>query len=167
MRFLIVVAVLACPAIGQDYSPETFTIPAIVIPSPDPEWTYPGEIRQHLAGPNHKVDASGMSTAEAERLHDQLHNAERYGTPVAFGQPLALAPELFASPAANCPNGQCPVVRRQPVRSAMGSAVIRSRSIIGRSSRPIRRWLERFRSRRSARRARLFGMLMDIGNPEC
>ena len=164
MRFLIVVAVLACPAIGQDYSPETFLIPTIVIPAPDPEWTYPGEIRQHLAGPNHKVDASGMSTAEAERLHDQLHNAERYGTPVAFGQPLALAPELFASPAANCPNGQCPVVR---ARSAMGAAVIRSRSVIGRSSRPIRRWLERFRSRRSARRSRLFGMLMDIGNPEC
>ena len=164
MRFLIVVAVLACPAIGQDYSPETFSIPTIVIPSPDPEWTYPGEIRQHLAGPNHKVDASGMSTAEAERLHDQLHNAERYGTPVSTQ--LSLAPELFTSPA-NCPNGQCPVVRRQPVRSAMGAAVIRSRSVIGRSSRPIRRWLERFRSRRSARRSRLFGMLMDIGNPEC
>ena len=162
MRFLIVVAVLACPAIGQDYSPETFSIPTIVIPAPDPEWTYPGEIRQHLAGPNHKVDASGMSTAEAERLHDQLHNSERYGTPVSTQ--LSLSPELFASPAANCPNGQCPVVR---ARSAMGAAVIRSRSIIGRSSRPIRRWLERFRSRRSARRSRLFGMLEMSNAPAC
>ena len=162
MRFLIVVAVLACPALGQDYSPETFTIPTIVIPSPDPEWTYPGEIRQHLAGPNHKVDASGMSTAEAERLHDQLHNSERYGTPVSTQ--LSLSPELFASPAANCPNGQCPVVR---ARSAMGAAVIRSRSVIGRSSRPIRRWLERFRSRRSARRSRLFGMLEVSNAPAC
>jgi len=162
MRFLIVVAVLACPALGQDYSPETFTIPTIVIPSPDPEWTYPGEIRQHLAGPNHKVDASGMSTAEAERLHDQLHNSERYGTPVSTQ--LSLSPELFASPAANCPNGQCPVVR---ARSAMGAAVIRSRSVIGRSSRPIRRWLERFRSRRSARRSRLFGMLEMSNAPAC
>lgn len=162
MRFLIVVAVLACPALGQDYSPETFSIPTIVIPSPDPEWTYPGEIRQHLAGPNHKVDASGMSTAEAERLHDQLHNAERYGTPVSTQ--LSLAPELFTSPAANCPNGQCPVVR---ARSAMGAAVIRSRSVIGRSSRPIRRWLERFRSRRSARRSRLFGMLEMSNAPAC
>lgn len=162
MRFLIVVAVLACPAIGQDYSPETFSIPTIVIPSPDPEWTYPGEIRQHLAGPNHKVDASGMSTAEAERLHDQLHNSERYGTPVSTQ--LSLAPELFTSPAANCPNGQCPVVR---ARSAMGAAVIRSRSVIGRSSRPIRRWLERFRSRRSARRSRLFGMLEMSNAPAC
>lgn len=36
-------------------------------------WTYPGEIRSHLAN-DHGISAAGMSTAQAEELHDQLHN---------------------------------------------------------------------------------------------
>ena len=58
-------------------------------------WTYPGEIRQHLAS-GHGVDASGMSREEAESLHDSLHNAERQ-------------PELRS----NCPGGVCPTPQRR------------------------------------------------------
>lgn len=39
-------------------------------------WTYPGEIHSHLAS-GHGVNAQGMTTEQAERLHDSLHNANR------------------------------------------------------------------------------------------
>lgn len=39
-------------------------------------WTYPGEIHLHLAS-GQGVNAAGMTTEQAERLHDSLHNANR------------------------------------------------------------------------------------------
>lgn len=38
-------------------------------------WTYPGEIHSHLAS-GHGVNANGMTTEQAERLHDKLHNQQ-------------------------------------------------------------------------------------------
>lgn len=35
-------------------------------------WTYPGDIASHLAN-GHGVSAAGMSRAQAEALHDRLH----------------------------------------------------------------------------------------------
>ena len=52
-------------------------------------WTYPGEIRSHLAS-THGVNAAGMSTAQAEALHDQLHNSSTTTTSrVVYAQPVA------------------------------------------------------------------------------
>lgn len=48
------------------------------------QWTYPGEIRQHLES-GHGVDASGMTQEQAEALHDELHN-EASGRAVASPQ---------------------------------------------------------------------------------
>jgi hypothetical protein len=68
-------------------------------------WTYPGEIRQHLAS-GHGVNASGMSREEAESLHDSLHNAERG---VRVQQPTFYQPETSGCPGGVCPS---PVQRR-------------------------------------------------------
>lgn len=54
-------------------SVQQVSIPAV-------HWTYPGEVRSHLAS-EHGVNASGMTTAQAEALHDSLHNAKT-STPV-------------------------------------------------------------------------------------
>ena len=62
-------------------------------------WTYPGEIRQHLAS-GHGVNASGMSREQAESLHDSLHNAQRG---VRVQQPIFYQPET-----SGCPGGVCP-----------------------------------------------------------
>jgi hypothetical protein len=52
-------------------------------------WTYPGEIRSHLAS-THGVNAAGMSTAQAETLHDQLHNGNTTtASRVVYSQPVA------------------------------------------------------------------------------
>jgi len=67
-------------------------------------WTYPGEIRQHLAS-GHRVKASGMSREEAESLHDSLHNAERG---VRVQQPTFYQPET-----SGCPGGVCPTPQRR------------------------------------------------------
>lgn len=40
------------------------------------QWTYPGEIHDHLAS-GHGFNAAGMSRAQAEAEHDRLHNAAR------------------------------------------------------------------------------------------
>jgi hypothetical protein len=64
-------------------------------------WTYPGEIRQHLAS-GHGVNASGMSREEA----DSLHNAERG---VRVQQPAFYQPETSGCPGGVCPS---PVQRR-------------------------------------------------------
>jgi hypothetical protein len=68
-------------------------------------WSYPGEIRQHLAS-GHGVNASGMSREEAESLHDSLHNAERG---VRVQQPTFYQPETSGCPGGVCPS---PVQRR-------------------------------------------------------
>lgn len=59
--------------------------PQTVVASPQvsTHWTYPGEIRSHLES-GHGVNASGMTTAQAEAMHDSLHNA---GTAASVARP--------------------------------------------------------------------------------
>ena len=87
-----------------------------------PAWTWPGNIRSHLAA-DHGIDASEpLTNSEAIDLHNRLHNAESRGT----------SNVSFISSSDSCPGGVCPtgpgIVRgaaanvgsrfeRQPVRS--------------------------------------------------
>lgn len=62
------------------------------------EWSYPGDIGQHLMGSNHGFSAAqlaGKSKAELERMHSQHHEGMKAQT-----QPIRRA-----SP---CPGGVCP-----------------------------------------------------------
>ncbi len=120
-------------------------------PAPDPvlgpSWTYPGDIYNHLRGPNHAheipgVDLSKLTRQQAEDLHSDLHNAERM---------RSVSYTYSAIPAAGgCPNGVCPanlVRRTTSVRVARTVTVSRFRERDRR--RPLRRLLGRlFRGRR-------------------
>jgi hypothetical protein len=68
------------------------------------QWTYPGDIRSHLATSHGTTAAAGMSKDQMESLHDSLHNATRY----------APAPRQFVMPRvqSNCPGGVCPTQPR-------------------------------------------------------
>lgn len=46
---------------------------SLTYPSPIPsEWTWPGDLREHLAG-MHRANVAALSDAECVRLHDHLH----------------------------------------------------------------------------------------------
>lgn len=83
-------------------------------------WTYPGEIRSHLAA-SHGVNANGMTRAQAEALHDGLHNggashAVSY-RPVAM---VATAPVRYVAsrqPVRRVASMPVRLLQSQPVRS--------------------------------------------------
>jgi hypothetical protein len=85
-------------------------------------WTYPGEIRTHLAV-SHGVNAAGMTTAQAEALHDSLHNGDT-GYVVSY-RPVAMmatAPVRYMArqqPIRQVASVPLRLIRSQPVRSAI------------------------------------------------
>lgn len=91
------------------------SVPAVATVSQSAtHWTYPGEIKSHLSS-GHGVDASGMSTAQAEALHDSLHNG---GTSNPHRTVTRVATYAAAAPVT--------YVRRTPIRTvARGVASIR------------------------------------------
>ena len=64
------------------------------------QWTYPGDIRSHLATSHGTTSTAGMSQDQMESLHDSLHNSTR-----KVMQP-------FRVQRSNCPGGVCPPQRR-------------------------------------------------------
>ena len=92
-----------------------------------PAWTWPGDIQRHLEG-THGVDrAMSLSDAEAIRLHNQLHNAERRGVPigaVAYQSgdcPDGMCPtDAFGNVSGDCPSGTCPSSSGVSRSSAVG-----------------------------------------------
>lgn len=72
------------------------------------EWSYPGDISDHLMGSNHGFSASqlaGLSKAEAERLHSQDH--EQYGQ-VPTRVRGTYSGGVTYSTGSSCPGGVCP-----------------------------------------------------------
>lgn len=85
-------------------------------------WTYPGEIRTHLVA-SHGVNASGMTIAQAEALHDSLHNGSTSHAvsyrPVAM---VATAPVRYVAsrqPVRRVASVPVRLLSSQPVRSAV------------------------------------------------
>jgi len=64
------------------------------------QWTYPGDIRSHLASSHGTTATAGMSKDQMESLHDSLHNGTRQ-----VAQPVRVQQS-------NCPGGVCPQPRR-------------------------------------------------------
>ena len=64
------------------------------------QWTYPGDIRSHLATSHGTTATAGMSKNQMESLHDSLHNGTRQ-----VAQPVRVQQS-------NCPGGVCPQPRR-------------------------------------------------------
>lgn len=107
-----------------------------------PEWTWPGDIYQHLAG-THGVSGTGLSHREAVVLHNRLHNASAT-TRVAMPQTV-WRPAVQSS--SNCPGGVCPLpAARVSYRSAVTPTVQRQ-SYSVRSYQPRRGLFGRFRRR--------------------
>jgi len=138
---ILLVALFVLMALNRPAAGEVITVQLIGEPVPDPQlgpsWTYPGNIFNHLAGDEHQFDASGMTTAQAEDYHSDLHNAEQQGF-------VSTAVRSFGS---NCPGGVCPV---NQVRTLSRSATVTRQ----RDSASVRRLF----SRRN--RGRLFGRLI-------
>ena len=64
------------------------------------QWTYPGDIRSHLASSHGTTATAGMTKNQMESLHDSLHNGTRQ-----VAQPVRVQQS-------NCPGGVCPQPRR-------------------------------------------------------
>jgi len=62
-----------------------------------PAWTWPGEIRQHLATTHGVQGAYALTSAQAVELHNRLHNA-------AATKRVALPQTVWRS---SCPGGVC------------------------------------------------------------
>ena len=71
-------------------------------------WTYPGDIRSHLATGHGNVNTAGMSQDEMETLHDSLHE----GSPQKVQRTVARSMQ-----SSNCPNGVCPTSSRSIPRT--------------------------------------------------
>lgn len=78
------------------------------------EWSYPGDISNHLMGSNHGFTAeqlAGKSKAELERMHSQHHESMRAGTAIMSRQVGSY------SSGSSCPGGSCPT--SAPVRRGL------------------------------------------------
>lgn len=142
------------PTPSVDYSPPEPVVETLAVSLPkamgidapslgSPRWTWGPEasIFDHLEGPIHKVDTSGLSQAEAIDLHNRLHNAETRGVQVVAQVqdcpdgtcPLDYAPAMVRSRTVtrvqSCPSGSCPtgpirnVIRAAPVRRTVTAPV--------------------------------------------
>lgn len=63
---------------------------------PGPNWTWPGDLRQHLES-THGQSTAGLSESELRDLHDNLHNRERYGS-YGYSRPAARPMRSYAAP---------------------------------------------------------------------
>ena len=68
------------------------------------QWTYPGDIRSHLATSHGTTTTAGMSQDQMESLHDSLHNGTR-----RVVQPIRVN-------RTECPGGVCPNPRTRILR---------------------------------------------------
>ena len=99
------------------------TVPAVV-QSPVRQWTYPGEIHQHLSQSHGVSGIEGMSTADAEALHSSIHESE-VNQAVSVPQTVVSVPKTMTNyfpqilpsvsrsstmtrGVSNCPGGVCP-----------------------------------------------------------
>lgn len=105
----------------------TYVLPkasSTVVTAPARQWTYPGEIHQHLSQSHGVSGIEGMSTADAEALHSSIHESEVKQTvsvpQTVVSTPKAVTnyfPQILPSVSrtssmtrgvSNCPGGVCP-----------------------------------------------------------
>ena len=73
-------------------------------------WTYPGDIKSHLASGHGNVNTAGMTRDQMESLHDDLHEGRSRPAARPAVQPVA---------SSGCPGGVCPTSSRSVQRTGI------------------------------------------------